>query len=165
LKTLNLTFLGSLFVGDIKKARDAGFFTVDKLMMEPKKVRYFSQLLFLIFLERFSSSSNARPVSSPAESFLLSLSFLQVLCDIKGLSEAKIDKMLEAANKMCSRAMFQTALELDEAYKREIGKKSFLCLPLLYTNSSLVSYSFTYFTLQCASLLALLLWTTFSVAG
>jgi hypothetical protein len=48
---------------------------------------------------------------------------LQVLCDIKGLSEAKIDKMLEAAKKVCNRGMFQTALELDAIHKREIGRK------------------------------------------
>jgi hypothetical protein len=34
--------------------------------------------------------------------------------------------MLEAAKKLCSRGMFQTALELDAVTKREIGKKEIL---------------------------------------
>jgi hypothetical protein len=89
--------------------------------MEPKKVRsLYSCVCFLNFFLLQHSTRFLRKASSS----------IQVLCDVKGLSEAKIDKMLEAAKKICNRGMFQTALELDAVYKREIGEflRVFLCL-------------------------------------
>jgi meiotic recombination protein DMC1 len=43
----------------------------------------------------------------------------QKLCEIKGLSEAKIDKMLDACRKLCDFG-FKTAKEIDDQRQREI---------------------------------------------
>ena len=42
------------------------------------------------------------------------LFYLQVLCQIKGLSEAKIEKMLEAAHKMVPTMGWQSARAYDQ---------------------------------------------------
>ena len=65
-----------LLAVDIKKAREAGFYTVDKLVMEPKKVSFFYLLFptastfFLLFL-----LERSKLFSHPAQklSFFLSL--------------------------------------------------------------------------------------------
>ena len=43
---------------------------------------------------------------------------LQVLCQIKGLSEAKIEKMLEAAHKMVPAMGWQSARAYDQLVRR-----------------------------------------------
>lgn len=47
---------------------------------------------------------------------------MQTLSEIKGLSEAKIDKMVEAAKKMSDRGTLMTARELEVRREKEIGK-------------------------------------------
>ena len=70
--------------GDLKKARDAGFYTCDALLMNTTKR----------------------------------------LCEIKGLSEAKIEKILAAAKQICGKGVgFLTARELEIQRERDIGKK------------------------------------------
>jgi hypothetical protein len=44
-----------------------------------------------------------------------------VLAEIKGLSEAKIQKMVDACRKMCSAFGFRTAKELGTVRARDIG--------------------------------------------
>lgn len=47
---------------------------------------------------------------------------LQKLTEIKGLSETKVEKMLDACKKVCIKFGYITAKELDEIREREIGK-------------------------------------------
>lgn len=75
--------------GDIKKAKDAGYYTCQSLLMNTKRVR--------------STEHQIPPITHVSTS--------QKLTDIKGLSEAKIDKMLEAAKKKVSTYGWKTAAE------------------------------------------------------
>ncbi|KAK9829745.1 hypothetical protein WJX72_007642 [[Myrmecia] bisecta] len=70
--------------GDIKKAREGGFYTCQALLMNTKKK----------------------------------------LTEIKGLSEAKIDKMVEAAKKLCPTMGWQSAKEVEMQRNKDIVKIS-----------------------------------------
>ncbi|KAL6748724.1 Rad51-like protein [Haematococcus lacustris] len=65
---------------DIKKAKDANFFTIQSFIMHPKKV----------------------------------------LVNIKGLSDAKVDKMVEAAKKLCPAASWRTGAAVAAERARDI---------------------------------------------
>ena len=54
----------------------------------------------------------------------------KTLCGIKGLSEAKIDKMLEQARKLCSQFAFQSAREYSCQRARDIVHLSTGCAAL-----------------------------------
>jgi len=89
--------------GDIKKAKDAGFHTCQGLMMNTKKVH------------KPRRSSCLLCVVVAGASCELSACFLavQALSQIRGLSEAKVEKLLEAAKKMCPTLGWQSAMEVE----------------------------------------------------
>ncbi|KAJ9529635.1 hypothetical protein QJQ45_014400 [Haematococcus lacustris] len=81
---------------DIKKAKDANFFTIQSFIMHPKKARQGSRL-----------SGNTALLMS-------------VLVNIKGLSDAKVDKMVEAAKKLCPAASWRTGAAVAAERARDI---------------------------------------------
>lgn len=89
---------GSVFVvtnhginaGDVKKLQDAGIYTCNGLMMHTKKVKWKFCIQNFIILN-FSYLVN------------YFITIFQNLTGIKGLSEAKVDKICEAAEKIVVR--------------------------------------------------------------
>ena len=79
--------------GDIKKLKEAGFHTIQALLMSTSKV------LWLFW-------------AANAPSAELSACHDQRLAETKGLSEAKVAKVLEAAKKMCSGYGWLTATQV-----------------------------------------------------
>lgn len=136
-------------VGDLKKCKDAGFYTCQSLLMYPKKVislpfkphlcvlapdstnvstqwlcTVIEFYLFLYVVPDTGPSSETEPAvlhmkaralvvpfDAQRKSCLLTieLPLAQVLCEIKGLSEAKVEKCVDAAKKMVPQFGWQSA--------------------------------------------------------
>lgn len=77
--------------GDIKKMKDAGYFTVESILMQTRKVRIILSLT-LFFLHS------------------------KVLATVKGMSEAKIEKIVEAAKKLKVKILQVILLNLTVGY-------------------------------------------------
>lgn len=89
--------------GDVKKLQDAGIYTCNGLMMHTKKVKVLFPLLKLVTVHYL----------------ILKLEFccyVQNLTGIKGLSEAKVDKICEAAEKIVVRILFPAGQILNHAF-------------------------------------------------
>lgn len=80
--------------GDVKKLQDAGIYTCNGLMMHTKKVIQISDKIIRVILT-FQCVSD------------LLLSIFQHLTGIKGLSETKVDKICEAAEKIVVSAIYR----------------------------------------------------------
>lgn len=83
--------------GDIKKAKEGGVHTCSALLMRTKKVQAMvhEQLFKQLFVLGTDSNKNG--------------CLLQQLAEIKGLSDAKIEKLVEAAKKLDTKSGWQTA--------------------------------------------------------
>lgn len=74
--------------GDLKKAKEAGYNTCESMLMQPKRVRMPQLEHIDSMLVMFLVLHTRHPLP-------------QKLFEIKGLSEAKVEKMLDAAKKSC----------------------------------------------------------------
>lgn len=111
--------------GDVKKLQDAGIYTCNGLMMHTKKVKVLFPLLKLVTVHYL----------------ILKLEFccyFQNLTGIKGLSEAKVDKICEAAEKIVVRISFP------DCQNCQIPHHAFI-FHFLHVLNSLFCYSFQNF--------------------
>uniref|UniRef100_A0A383W8N5 RecA family profile 1 domain-containing protein n=1 Tax=Tetradesmus obliquus TaxID=3088 RepID=A0A383W8N5_TETOB len=101
---------------DVKKAKEGGFFTIQSLIMNPRKCLYAVKGLS-------EAKADKMLEATPSSKSLLLLLLLACVCcsclqrlhAVKGLSEAKADKMLEAAKKLTSLRRLHAVKGLSEA--------------------------------------------------
>ena len=91
--------------GDVKKLQEDGVYTCNGLLMRTKKVCFLtwyevSSFTYKIFFKVDFTIFCYAVLPSLIYESQLDLNSLQNLCNIKGLSEAKVDKILEAAEKL-----------------------------------------------------------------
>jgi hypothetical protein len=118
---------------DIKKAKEAGFHTVESLLMNTSKVvaDRLAPISFFptaphyvgLFCPKHCHHCYVHPTFRPTLSLTLQVTLpgWQVLAEIKGLSDAKIAKMREAAMKLVDCYGFKTATEIEARRERDIG--------------------------------------------